>query len=245
MTSRRPKNHAMRLQHTIYPSNSKHRSAQSERTINDDKPQRGLLRALVLALLFVGGGFESNQAVANEKSTQDLSFLVGSWSVTWTYAPGHLNERTITGSLGCEFALNDQHIFCNYYFDRADQPPIVEHVYYNYNEVSSRYEAIWISGTWPVKVLMLGELTTDEERILLRSAAQFEIADNDVEQVRSDFSFLIEGDRVNRFRRDTYIRVIDGETNGANVSAGPLSDLRGDAESDWTHHMTTFAMRVN
>lgn len=186
------------------------------------------LWAASLALLASPGSnvFASN---TNEPSTNDLDFLLGTWSVRWTYRPGKEDERVVDGSLVCELALNDNHIFCRYRFEREDAPTIIEHVYFNYNSIYEQYEAIWVSGTWPIKVLMAGDLNKDDNTTTLESAAEFSIGNDRLEQVRSSLKFEGNHQPISRFTRTTHIRVTESAS---------FDDV------DWLHHMTEIAERV-
>lgn len=179
------------------------------------RSQRMVSLALLMAL--------ANSANADELSTKDLEPLIGRWQAQWTYSPGTDEERVVDGDLNCEYTLNDLHIFCRYQFDREELPDIIEHVYFNYNPIYERYEAIWVSGTWPIKVLMSGELTEEPDRISLNMRSEFPLQNDVLEQVRSEMVIRKSGS----LSRKTYIRTSEYE------------------EGAWRHHMTETAVRLH
>jgi len=93
----------------------------------------------------------------NAPQTADLDFLIGDWNVTRVNRPGQEGERTFTGSLTCEPALEGQYIRCVYYFERDDRGPIHDEVFFNYNSIYGTYESLWVSATWPIKNTMRAE----------------------------------------------------------------------------------------
>ena len=178
------------------------------------------------SILVVFGILAIDASAADDRSTADLSFLLGTWDVQWTYSPNTEDERSVSGSLECKNALNNLHIFCEYRFAREDAPPIIEHVYFSYNPIYEQYESIWISATWPIKVLMSGELAKANGQTYLDTNAEFRIANGVLEQVRSRLWFESTTSTVEEFSRETFIRTSDLDTEA------------------WIHHMTASATRV-
>lgn len=140
---------------------------------------------------------DSDEAV---RSTDDLSFLLGEWSVERVYQPGTENERSLNGELSCEKALFDQFIECLFFFERPERPPIREKVFFNFNPIYGVYESLWLSATWPIKVLMSAEPVDPSENFIWR--ADFLIEDGVREWVRSEWFRCEDGG----FLRRTEIR---------------------------------------
>ncbi len=153
-------------------------------------------------------------------STGDLAFLSGAWSVERVYQPGTDKERVAVGDLTCKEALSDQYIKCVYFFERAGQAPIHDDVYFNYNPIYGVYESLWLSATWPIKVLMAAPPGADPQK--LNWTAEFLIEDGVTEWVRSEWT--LKGDGA--FSRRTEIR----------TSRQP--------EGEWIHWMDETAARI-
>ena len=85
------------------------------------------------------------------------------------------------------------------------------------------YESMWLSSTWPIKVLMQGDLVLDTTRLILKTQASFEIENGATEYVRDEMEVAGDG---RSFERKTLIRTSEHE------------------EGKWLHHMTETASRV-
>jgi hypothetical protein len=126
------------------------------------------------------------QEVTASGSTAHLSSLIGTWDVERTYAPGSRDERTLTGSLVCAEGIGGAYIRCRYVLPRSGQTPAIEEVYFNYNPIYGRYEALWLSSTWPIKVVMEGHLLSERGGLVLSGEAEFPIQNGLIESVRSE-----------------------------------------------------------
>ena len=76
-------------------------------------------------------------------------------------------------------------------------------VYFNYNALAEKYESLWFSSTWPVKVLLSGDVQEKSDSIFLETFAEFPIEDGLTEYVRD---VLIMKKGTDSFSRKTYIR---------------------------------------
>lgn len=152
----------------------------------------------VVGIAAIAAGSASGR---DEPSTSDLNFLLGEWKVERVYQPGTDNERSSTGSLACQKALQDAYVRCTYFFDRPDRGPIHDDVYFNYNPIYEQYESVWLSATWPIKVTMRADVTDFEDRIF-NWESSFLIEDGVTEWVRSAWTLNSDGG----FSRRTDIR---------------------------------------
>ncbi len=167
------------------------------------------------------------QAVAAQPAgTSDLSFLIGSWKVNRTYGPDDDEPRLISGTLTCEMALDDQFIECTYDMARPGKIRGLDRVFFNYNEIYDKYESLWLSSTWPIKVLMQGTLTDDTTEIVLKTQAEFEIRDSIIEFVKG--TLLVPKDQAGAyFERKTLIRTSN------------------DPDDKWRYHMKETAHKIS
>ena len=159
------------------------------------------------------------------RSTRELSFLVGSWSVHRVYGPGSDREREIQGSLDCTEVLGDTYVFCRYEFRRDNDRPVIDDVYFNYNPIYDRFESVWMSATWPIKVILAGSLDGNDSTKTLKTAAEFSIENDVVEYVRDELSYSADEPLPASFTRNTHIRTSEYE------------------EGVWHHHMIETAAR--
>jgi len=163
------------------------------------------------------------QAPGDGGSTEDLSFLIGEWEVSRTYSPSTDNERILKGTLVCKAALDDQFINCRYEMERPGKVRGLDEVFFNYNPIYEVYESLWLSSTWPIKVLMQGTLGQEDEKVILSTSASFLIENNVMEYVKGELTLDGGSDS---FIRKTLIRTSEYE------------------EGEWLHHMTETAKRV-
>ena len=133
------------------------------------------------------------QEVTASGATAHLSALIGTWDIERTYAPGSRDERTLKGSLGCAEGIGGAYIRCRYVLPRSGQTPAIEEVYFNYNPIYSRYEALWLSSTWPIKVVMQGDLVPEPSGLVLSGQAEFLIQNGLTESVRSEHRLQKDG----------------------------------------------------
>ena len=169
----------------------------------------------------------STQDSQFSKSTRDLNFLIGQWDITRTYSPGGEGERILHGSLVCEESLDGKFIKCTYEMERPGRIRGLDVVYFNYNSIYNQYESMWLSSTWPIKVIMKGQLQDVEGDLVLATSAEFQIENKVMEYVRDEMkvsSFDISAE--NSFIRQTHIRTSEYE------------------EGVWHHHMTEIARRI-
>ena len=100
-------------------------------------------------------------------------------------------------------------------------------VYFNYNSIYELYESVWLSSTWPVKVILQGNLQKESDSHILKTSAQFKIENNVTEYVKDEMKTMISKEQItNSFIRKTHIRTSDFE------------------EGVWHHHMTETAQRI-
>ena len=144
------------------------------------------------------------------KTTGDLGFLVGKWSISRTYTPEGEEPRMIRGSLVCKPGLDHAFIHCTYEMQRPGKIRAIDEVYFNYNSIYDNYESIWMSSTWPVKVLLQGSLDTSGNEMHLLTEASFEIENDITEFVRDE---LIFNPLDSSFTRKTYIRTDEDASN--------------------------------
>lgn len=155
---------------------------------------------ILLCLLFLGLFSE----VGAQKRTEDLSFLLGKWNVERIYYPETENPNIMNGTMECELAGNNAFIKCEYEMERLDRPNATDIVYYNYNKIYHKYESLWLSSTWPIKVLLQGDLTTADNGTLLNTTASFLIENGITEYVMD--KLLLTKDDPKIFVRKTYVR---------------------------------------
>ena len=166
----------------------------------------------------------TSTAQSNEtKSTKDLDFLIGDWSVTRTYRPSTENERVMKGSLICKESLDGKFINCRYEMTRPGKANGIDEVFFNYNSIYDTYESLWLSSTWPIKVLMQGTLQRTNGKLNLNTLADFEIENGVIEYVKDEL--ILDGTRESQssFKRETHIRTSNSKDNA------------------WIHHMTEVA----
>ena len=181
---------------------------------------------LILILLCATSLSLMAQQSRESKSTEDLSFLVGKWEIVRIYSPDSDNERVLKGSLICEKSLDDQFIKCTYEIKRPGKIRGLDEVYFNYNSIYNNYESLWLSSTWPIKVLMQGTLKRDSSNISLNTSAQFQIENDIMENVKDELLVGTKESNLDSFTRKTFIRTSDYK------------------EGVWHHHMTETANRL-
>ena len=162
-----------------------------------------------------------NISAQHMPSTQDLDFLLGEWKVERVYQPGAEQERSATGSLICEDALQNTYIRCTYFFERPDSGPIHDVVFFNYNPIYEQYEALWLSATWPVKVTM-------------RASKDGPFEDRTIDW---EASFLIEGGVTEWVRSAWALNGQDGFTRRTDIRTSRHPD------GQWTHWMNEKVFR--
>ena len=176
------------------------------------------------ALLFVCSALPAiAQQTTADKSTHDLSFLIGRWDITRTYRPNSDDKRVLEGRLSCEIVMDSTFINCRYEMERPAQIRSIDEVYFNYNPIYDTYESLWLSSTWPIKVLMQGTLEHNGGKHMLKTEASFEIANKIMEFVRDELVITSDGAT---FSRQTHIRTSEY------------------AKGEWLHHMTETAKRI-
>lgn len=80
----------------------------------------------------------------------------------------------------------------------------LDEIYFNYNSIYGVYESLWLSSTWPIKVLMHGTLTHYRGELVLKTSAQFEIENGVIEYVKGELK--MKADEKNIFERTTHIK---------------------------------------
>ncbi len=145
----------------------------------------------------------SNAQSPETRSTNDLSFLDGEWLMNMTYSPDGNEPRTLEGTMTCNWVMDSSYIKCQYQLERSGKKDALNDVYFNYNIISGKYESIWMSSTWPVKVLLTGTMQNNEDSIKLETFAEFPIENGLTEYVKD---VLIIKAGMENFQRKTYIR---------------------------------------
>ncbi len=187
-----------------------------------DLPCRALFILLSLTGLSTSGTAQTPDSV---KSTRDLEILVGTWQIERINDPRGQSPKSTQGTLTCQYALDKKFIHCRYEMQRPGKIRGLDEVYFNYNGIYNQYESMWLSSTWPVKVLLQGELIMQANQQILNTKASFPIDGGRMEYVRDEMTLKIEKSSVGSFQRETFIRTSD------------------DAEGVWKHHMTEIAKR--
>ncbi len=182
---------------------------------------------LALLILLCSASSLMSQQSTTSKSTQDLSFLIGEWTITRTYNPDSDRERILEGTLICAESLDGKFVHCTYEINRPGKVRGLDEVYFNYNPIYNLYESLWLSSTWPIKVLMQGTLEKHADHLILSTTAQFQIENNVTEYVQDDLVTDPSEEMTYSFTRQTYIRTSESETK------------------EWHHHMTEKAQRVD
>ncbi len=157
-----------------------------------------------------------------QKSTEDLSFLIGEWEVTRTYYLYPDSPRVYKGNLTCDYSLDKQFISCRYEINRPGKIRGLDQVFFNYNSIYDSYETVWLSSTWPIKTISKGELRKNEDGLIFKTYTEFPIENEVMEYVRGELVLK----NSNEFQRDLHIRTSK------------------DPEGEWKHHMTTMAKKV-
>lgn len=142
-----------------------------------------------------------------------------------TYNPKQEDERILSGTINCESVLSNQYIKCIYNFERPGKLNSINDVYYNYNSIYDLYESIWMSSTWPVKVLLQGDLRVTDDSVVLSTNAEFPIGEGVNEYVKDVLVF--DPSSQNNYYRDTYIR-----------TSKDTADI-------WRHHSREKAVLIN
>ncbi len=186
-------------------------------------------RSVLFMIIGLGSsaGYLMAQSQADDGSTDDLSFLIGDWSVVRTYSPNSDNKRILEGTLTCKESLDGQFINCRYEIERPGKIRGVDEVFFNYNSIYKMFESIWLSSTWPIKVLMQGTFTQRANDLVLNTKAQFRIQGEVTEFVKDELTIGKEETDQTAFTRQTFIRTSE------------------DKEGDWHHHMTEVAEKVH
>lgn len=182
---------------------------------------------LILIYLLRSQVFLMAQPSDESKSTKDLSFLIGKWDVVRTYSPNTDEQRVLEGTLVCNKALDNEFINCRYEIKRPGKIRGIDEVFFNYNSIYDLYESLWLSSTWPIKVLMQGALQNNEDSIILKTSAEFQIENNITEYVKGELMIDKSESNLSSFTRKTFIRTSDWE------------------EGIWRHHMTETARKIN
>ncbi len=154
-----------------------------------------------------------------QQSTQDLNFLIGSWQIVHTYNPKSDSPRVQHGTMECESVLKNEYIRCSYTMSRQDKDDALMDVYFNYNRIYGHYESLWVSSTWPIKVIEKGQLIKADDGVVLQGSAEFLIEDGATEYVQDELVMKDE----KQFQR--------------------ITRIRNSTSSDWHHHMTEMAYR--
>lgn len=160
------------------------------------------------------------QTEEGPKSTADFSFLLGDWTVTRTNNPNGDKPRVLKGTLKCSWGLDEQFVQCTYDMERPGKVRGLDVVYFNYNQIYDQYESLWLSSTWPIKVLLQGTLEKSNYGITLRTKAEFPIQNNLTEYVKDEMVVTNPKSDNTSIERKTYIRTSN------------------DPDDQWTHHMT-------
>ncbi|MDW3190756.1 MAG: DUF1579 family protein [Cytophagales bacterium] len=169
-------------------------------------------------LLFIPLSLLSQQVKSQQ---ENLSFLVGKWNVERTYSPNS-EPRKLKGNLTCEWALDSTFISCRYKMERPQQKRGLDQVFFNYNPIYDKYESLWLSSTWPIKVLMQGEM----EGHSFVYDAMFPIQEGLIEYVKSEWTVQLNQETPS-FSRKTHIRTSQDPTN------------------EWFHHMDETAILIH
>lgn len=151
----------------------------------------------------------------SSKSTVDLSFLIGEWTYTQVYNPGKEDERELTGSLSCQWALDSTFIECAIDLERPGKSRAFVNVFYNYNTIYGAYESVWLSSTWPIKVIMHGDLSDDGTVLTMQS--EFPIEEGIIEYVKDEMIVQYPGSDSLSFFRKVFISTSEN--------------------TEWRHHM--------
>nr|WP_288935157.1 DUF1579 family protein [uncultured Allomuricauda sp.] len=165
------------------------------------------------------------QQTGETKSTKELSFLLGKWTVERIYRPENDAPRILQGTLECQLLMDGQFIQCTYEMQRSNKNRALDVVYYNYNSIHNKYESMWLSSTWPIKVLMQGDLITKEKHLQLKTYSKF-LIDNDIIEYVQD-ELIISKNKPKSLQRKTYIRTSE------------------DSEGSWKYHMLEKATLTN
>lgn len=154
---------------------------------------------LLLGLLF----FNLQSSLCQENSTGDLAFLNGEWTLTMTFNPESESPRRLDGVMTCRWVMDSTFLKCEYVQKRPGKKNALNDVYFNYNHIEDKYESIWMSSTWPVKVLLIGDLDQKGEFIKLGTQANFPIGNGITEYVRDT---LVMKKGSDNYVRKTYIK---------------------------------------
>lgn len=168
------------------------------------------MKQLLSLLLFLPLSLFSQEAKSNQER---LSFLVGTWEIERTYSPGSA-PRKLEGILTCKLTLDSTYIECLYEIDRPQKKRGLDQVFFNYNPIYEKYESLWLSSTWPIKVTMQGE----HQHNSFLFEAQFPIQEGIMEYVKSEWTLEL-NQAIPAFSRKTHIRT------------------SRDGPNDWFHHM--------
>ena len=183
------------------------------------------LSSLLYLVLISGTSTLNAQSGSDPRSTEDLSFLVGSWEVSRVYSPGTNEARTYKGSLDCEMALDGKFIQCTYDMARPGKIRGLDLVFFNYNNIYEYYESVWFSSTWPIKTVMRIDLEHGANSLVMKTSGQFRIENDVMEYVKSELYAQALNGKTNTFTRQTYIRTSAYATD------------------KWRHHMTERAIK--
>ena len=179
------------------------------------------MKALCISLLVIASHLVCGQTTQDEPSTEQLSFLIGSWQIDRTYSLGTDSERKMSGTMECRYHLNDQFINCLYETFRPDKSNVLDDVYFNYNPIYGKYESVWLASSWPIKVVVSVEMKKEGDSIILLNTAEFPISDDIIEQVSGKLEYS-----DNAFIRNTHIRTSKDEPDV------------------WKHHMVEVAKKL-
>lgn len=142
----------------------------------------GLFNVLLAAFLI------STPLHAEDKSTKDFSFLIGTWSVEATVRLNSDSPITATGERVCAYYLNEDYVKCETQRSYSSGRSGVSSSLHNYNHLYGYYESIYLSSGWPIKPFGKTTISKDGDAIFWVNEFEFQTGDGRTENVRAEIT---------------------------------------------------------
>lgn len=124
----------------------------------------------------------------NEKSINDLEFLIGEWEGQSTFLYPRDEDRSPaheTVQVSCAYVLKDSYIQCDTAWTNADDRTRTFRLHFNHNQLDEAYQVLFIYDNWPRHVSYL--LNYDESKNAYIGFSEFEDAEGGTGEERVEW----------------------------------------------------------